>query len=89
MEVLILTLIIGEWEHIVVSNIKKVIPESVKQAWHEWRTSMKKAEQDVTGSGEVSEKVEMAGWGVEEAQQANKRDASAYNNSSQVCICWC
>jgi len=38
---------------------------------------MKKAEEDVTGSDEISEKVEMAGWGVEEAQQANKRDASA------------
>ena len=37
---------------------------------------MKKAEHDMTGSDQVSEHVEMAGWGVEEADEANKMDAS-------------
>ncbi|KAH6683212.1 hypothetical protein B0J14DRAFT_575384 [Halenospora varia] len=62
---------IGEWEHIIVSNIKRLIPESVKQTWHDWRTAMESA----TGK-DVSEKVEMAGWGVEEAEARNKKDAS-------------
>jgi hypothetical protein len=66
----------GEWEHIVVSNVKRFIPESVKQTWHEWRVSMKKAEHDIEGSNEVSDHVEMAGWGVEEADKANKSHAS-------------
>ena len=66
----------GEWEHIVVSNIKRFIPDSVKQTWREWRASMKKAEAQIEGSNEVSEHVEMAGWGVEEADKANKSDAS-------------
>lgn len=42
---------------------------------------MKKAEHDVTGSDQVSEHVEMAGWGVEEADKANKMDASTSNSS--------
>lgn len=53
-----------------------MIPESVKNTWHEWRTSMRKAEQDITGSDKISDGVEMAGWGVEEAEEKNKKDAS-------------
>jgi hypothetical protein len=34
------------------------------------------AERQMTGKQEVSEHVEMAGWGVEEAQARNKKDAS-------------
>ena len=37
---------------------------------------MKKTEHDITGGDQVSEHVEMAGWGVEEADKANKMDAS-------------
>lgn len=53
-----------------------MIPESVKNTWHEWRSSMRKAEQDITGSDNISDGVEMAGWGVEEAEEKNKKDAS-------------
>jgi hypothetical protein len=37
---------------------------------------MKKAEQNMTGGDDISEGVEMAGWGVEEAEKANKTEAS-------------
>lgn len=37
---------------------------------------MKKAELDLTGKEDVNDAAEMAGWGVEEAQERNKRDAS-------------
>jgi len=37
---------------------------------------MKQAEQDITGGQQVNEHVEMAGWGVEEAEERNKKDAS-------------
>jgi hypothetical protein len=60
----------------VVSNLKKLIPESVQQAWHDWRASMKKAENDMTGNQEVTEHVDMVGWGVEEADARNKKEAS-------------
>ncbi|TVY26650.1 putative N-terminal acetyltransferase [Lachnellula hyalina] len=53
-----------------------MIPDSVKQTWHEWRLSMKKAEHEHFGNEEVSDAVEMAGWGVEKAEQKNKVDAS-------------
>jgi hypothetical protein len=66
----------GEWEHIIVSNVKRFIPESVKPTWTEWRRSMKEAEKDITGKNEVSDHAEMAGWGVEKASENNKRDAS-------------
>jgi len=67
---------IGEWEHIVVSNLKKVIPQSVQDSFHEWRGAMKKTEHDVTGGEHVSDAVEMAGWGVEEAEKNHKAEAS-------------
>lgn len=67
---------LGEWEHFIVSNAKRLVPESVKTFWHDWRSSMRAAEEEVTGSDKISDGVEMAGWGVEEAEQANKRDAS-------------
>ena len=37
---------------------------------------MKKAEHDMTGSDEIGEHVEMVGWGVEEASERNKLEAS-------------
>jgi len=67
---------IGRWEEILVTNVKKLIPDSVENFWHEWRASMKKAEQEFTGDDVVSDAVEMAGWGVEEATEKNKKDAS-------------
>ena len=62
----------GEWEHIVVSYIKQVIPESVQEFWHSWRSSMKKA----ASNQERSEQTEPAGWGVEEADAMYKKEAS-------------
>lgn len=67
---------IGEWEHIVVSNVNKVIPQSIQNTWHEWRSAMKKAEQDTIGGERVNDAVEMVGWGVEEAEKKHKADAS-------------
>jgi hypothetical protein len=37
---------------------------------------MKKAENDMTGNQEVTEHVDMVGWGVEEADARNKKEAS-------------
>ncbi|PBP18789.1 peptide alpha-N-acetyltransferase [Diplocarpon rosae] len=67
---------IGHWEEVVVTNVKKLIPDSAEKFWHEWRASMKTAEQELTGNDAVSEGVEMSGWGVEEATENNKKDAS-------------
>ncbi|TGO09471.1 hypothetical protein BTUL_0164g00040 [Botrytis tulipae] len=67
---------IGEWEHTITSSIKSIIPESIKTTFHEWRVAMQKASHDVTGSDKLGDGVEMAGWGVEEAEERNKRDAS-------------
>jgi len=67
---------VGEWEHLIVSHVKQLIPESVKSSWREWRQAMKNAEREVTGQEKINEDVEMAGWGVEEATERNKKDAS-------------
>jgi hypothetical protein len=37
---------------------------------------MKKTEEKMTGDDNVNETVEMASWGVEEAEANNKKDAS-------------
>lgn len=72
------TLTIGQLEHWVTSHIKQIIPESVKTWWHEYRAALTKAETQQLGSNEASEAVEMAGWGVEEAQERNRAEASKF-----------
>ncbi|KAI1416142.1 hypothetical protein F5Y13DRAFT_154653 [Hypoxylon sp. FL1857] len=67
---------IGEIEHWVVSGVKKVIPESVRNWWREYRKALKESEKEHLGNEEISEHVEMAGWGVEEAERRNKAEAS-------------
>lgn len=62
----------------MVSNIKKAIPDSVKTAWSEWRASVKEASSGIPGGEEIGEGIEMAGWGVEEADKKNKSEASMY-----------
>ncbi|KAI1085205.1 hypothetical protein F5B20DRAFT_575676 [Whalleya microplaca] len=67
---------IGEFEHFLVSNIKRLIPQSVQDFWHEYRAALKRAEREQLGNDEISEHVEMAGWGVEEAEARHKAEAS-------------
>jgi len=66
---------IAELEHYVVSNVQKVIPEGVKQWWHDYRSALKEAGKEHLGEG-VTKDVEMAGWGVAEADEKNKTEAS-------------
>lgn len=63
-------------EHYVTSTVSRVIPESVKEAWKNWTAAFKKAEKEELGSNNVSQDVEMVGWGVKEAQEKNKEEAS-------------
>ncbi|KAI0012552.1 hypothetical protein F4779DRAFT_633351 [Xylariaceae sp. FL0662B] len=67
---------IGELEHFIVSNVKKLIPQSVRDRWHEYRKALKGAEREQLGNEEISEHVEMASWGVEEAEARHKAEAS-------------
>lgn len=64
---------IGKIEHWVVTH---VIPESVRQTWNEWVAYFKQAEIKETGEDHVSDAVEKAGWGVEEAQERHNEEAS-------------
>ena len=66
---------VGEWEHIVISYIKQVIPPSIQETWHNWRSSMKKGEEQPEGG-------DAAGWGVEEADARNKKEASMLSLSA-------
>lgn len=61
-----------------MSAVSKFIPESVRTRWNEWRESLKSEEKQHLGSNDISDKVEMAGWGVEKAQQRNKEEASEF-----------
>jgi hypothetical protein len=69
----------GEWEHAIVSNVSQFIPDSIKQAWHDWRAAMKAAQQGEKTGQETTEGEDAAattGWGVEQAEQRNKTEAS-------------
>lgn len=67
---------IAEVEHWVMDGVKKVVPESVKQRWHEYRAAFKDAEKEELGDNHVSEDIEKVGWGVEKAQERHKEEAS-------------
>ncbi|ETS81632.1 hypothetical protein PFICI_06634 [Pestalotiopsis fici W106-1] len=67
---------IGEIEHWIVSNVKKLIPNSVQERWTAYRKALKDNEQETFGNNNISEHAEMAGWGVEEAQARNRAEAS-------------
>lgn len=67
---------IGEIEHWIVSNVKKIIPQSVQERWAAYRNALKENEQETFGNNSISEHAEMAGWGVEEAQARNRAEAS-------------
>ncbi|KAI0521760.1 hypothetical protein F5B22DRAFT_593954 [Xylaria bambusicola] len=64
---------IGEIEHWVVSHVSMAIPESIRNRWHEYRLALKEAKQEQSQGGA---EVEVAGWGVAEAEQRNKSEAS-------------
>ncbi|KAI1130083.1 hypothetical protein F5Y10DRAFT_236615 [Nemania abortiva] len=64
---------IGDLEHWLVSNVTKLIPESVRNRWNEYREALKEAKREQSGH---EEQVEVAGWGVEEAEKRNNTEAS-------------
>ncbi|KAI1207373.1 uncharacterized protein F4807DRAFT_435555 [Annulohypoxylon truncatum] len=67
---------IGEIEHYVVSNVSKLIPQSVRNWWKEYREALRTAKKEQLGDGETSEHDEVADWGVEEAEKRHKAEAS-------------
>lgn len=68
---------IGQAEHYVVSTVQRLIPETVQDAWRTYWQSFKKAEAQALGDDDISDKMEMATWGVEKAnERAHAADAS-------------
>ncbi|PSR85921.1 hypothetical protein BD289DRAFT_367883 [Coniella lustricola] len=71
---------IAEIEHWVTSRVSKVIPDGVKQQWHEWRgtgNDEPEVEEHLGADGQASgADAKAVGWGVEQAQQRNKANAS-------------
>jgi hypothetical protein len=66
-------------EHIVVSNVQKVIPERAQNWWLEYRQAAKKATQERTGE---MDELDIVGHGVAEAEVRSKQEgASEYQPS--------
>jgi hypothetical protein len=76
---------IAEVERWVMAGIQKVVPESVKQRWYEYRAAFKDAEKKELGDNHVSEDVEKVGWGVEKAQERHKEEASKSHRFPSYC----
>ncbi|KAI0854901.1 hypothetical protein F4860DRAFT_497978 [Xylaria cubensis] len=64
---------IGEFEHWVLSNVGKVVPDSLRDRWNEYRAALKEGRQEEPDN---DEQLQVAGWGVAEAEQRNKTEAS-------------
>lgn len=58
--------------------MQRIIPENIKEFWRNYRAALKAAEKESMGDNDLSDDVEMVGWGVEEAQQKNKEEASEF-----------
>lgn len=63
---------IGHWEHVIVTHVKDLVPESVQEAVRNYWPSRKGKEVIVDGAA-------VEGWGVEAADKANTAsNASTY-----------
>ena len=56
----------------------------MREFWSQHWSSVKEAEKEELGDDQISEKVEMAGWGVEEAQERHDEEASTFPPLSNV-----
>lgn len=78
-----LTWATAEIEHVVVSNVKKMIPEQAKTWWAEYRSreGVEKAEDRVEAAAPPApttpEEAKAAGWGVEEADQRKAKEGAS------------
>lgn len=79
---------LGEVEHRVMSTVKQMIPDSLREAWHTYWQSFRKAEARALGDDDISDKMEMATWGVEKAQERNRVDASEYHPTGLPLGAW-
>jgi hypothetical protein len=59
-----------------MSSVKQMIPDSVRETWHTYWQSFRKAEATALGDDDISDKMEMATWGVEKAEERNRANAS-------------
>lgn len=59
-----------------MSHVSTIVPASVQVYWHKYRAALKEAKRE---SGiEAQEGGEGDGWGVKEAEERNKHEASEY-----------
>ncbi|KUI62901.1 N-terminal acetyltransferase 2 [Cytospora mali] len=63
-------------EHWFMGHVKAMIPDGAKEWWHEYSQAFRKAEKEELGSNDISDDMEKASWGVEEAEERNKQEAS-------------
>ena len=59
-----------------MSYAEKAVPQSVKDFWRKYRQAAKDKEKEHLGNNDISHDVEMVGWGVKEAEERNKEEAS-------------
>ncbi|KAL2018005.1 hypothetical protein VTK56DRAFT_1385 [Thermocarpiscus australiensis] len=65
---------IAHLEHVVVSNVQKIIPERVQTFWRDYRQALREARRERTGeTGEL----EIIGHGVEEAEKRSKQEGAS------------
>jgi hypothetical protein len=74
----------GHWEEVVVSYVKQFIPDSVKQTWHDWRGSMKKAEHAITGSEDVNDHIDQ----VEQQVKTNENKLAEGTTTATTADAW-
>ncbi|EPE02206.1 peptide alpha-n-acetyltransferase [Ophiostoma piceae UAMH 11346] len=61
-------------EHFVVSHVKAVIPDSVKEYWTSYRKELKDVQRD--SGNETADPEPVEGWGVKEAEERVQKEAS-------------
>lgn len=69
-------------EHFVVSHVKAVIPESIKEYWASYRKELKDVQRE--SGNEIPESEQVEGWGVKEAEARVSKDASTYAHDTLV-----
>ncbi|KAK3360256.1 hypothetical protein B0T25DRAFT_601662 [Lasiosphaeria hispida] len=78
---------IAEVEHVVVSNLEKVVPERVQTMWHEYRQGPAEKEvEQIASTATNGEGMEAVGWGVQEADA--RRTSEGASLATQLALAY-
>lgn len=65
-------------EQWVMGHVRAMVPEGAKEWWREYSEALRGAEKEQLGDNSITDDMDKASWGIEEADERNKVEASEF-----------